>query len=157
MSHGRIWKMFTLICWLQNWLMWWKMQVIHYTIVSRVIWFLDLAACVCRDWPISFLLCSTGNQNSQCKLSERHNFHWYVICFFYSYLVCIFVSFHYVHNFQKWNNKVLLDLTWLDLIIFWYFDWVHYLVNQKSNGILHVFWAPMCLNSSKTANFLRFS
>ena len=28
---------------------------------------------------------------------------------------------------------------------------------QKSNGILHVFWAPTCLNSSKTANFLRFS
>ena len=30
---------------------------------------------------------------------------------FYSYLVCIFVSFHYVRNFQKWSNKVLLDLT----------------------------------------------
>ena len=28
---------------------------------------------------------------------------------------------------------------------------------QKSNRILHVFWAPTCLNSSKTANFLRFS
>ena len=28
---------------------------------------------------------------------------------------------------------------------------------QKSNGILHVFWAPTCLNSSKTAKFLRFS
>ena len=28
---------------------------------------------------------------------------------------------------------------------------------QKSNGILHVFLAPTCLNSSKTANFLRFS
>ena len=28
---------------------------------------------------------------------------------------------------------------------------------QKSKGILHVFWAPTCLYSSKTANFLRFS
>ena len=28
---------------------------------------------------------------------------------------------------------------------------------QKSNRILHVFWAPTYLNSSKTANFLRFS
>ena len=28
---------------------------------------------------------------------------------------------------------------------------------QKSNGILDVFWAPTYLNSSKTANFLRFS
>ena len=28
---------------------------------------------------------------------------------------------------------------------------------QKSNRILHVFWAPTCLNSSKTANFIRFS
>ena len=37
-----------------------------------------------------------------------------LICnlFFYSFLVCIFVSFHYVHNFEKWSNKVLLDLTW---------------------------------------------
>ena len=25
-----------------------------------------MASAVCRDWPISFLLCSTGNQNSQC-------------------------------------------------------------------------------------------
>ena len=74
-SHGRIKKMFMLICWLQSWLMWWLKQVIHYPIGSRVNWFLDLAACICRDWPISFLLCSTGNQNSQCKLSERHNFH----------------------------------------------------------------------------------
>ena len=41
-----------------------------------------------------------------------------LICnlFFYSFLVCIIVSFHYVHNFQKWSNKVLLDLTWLDLM-----------------------------------------
>ena len=40
-----------------------------------------------------------------------------LICnlFCYSYLVCIFVSFHYVHNFQKWSNKALLDLTWIDL------------------------------------------
>ena len=36
---------------------------------------------ICRDWPIPFLICSTGNQNSQCKLSEWNNFHWYVICF----------------------------------------------------------------------------
>ena len=27
---------------------------------------------------------------------------------------------------------------------------------QKSNGTLHVFWTPTCLNSSKTANFLLF-
>ena len=27
---------------------------------------------------------------------------------------------------------------------------------QKSNGILHVFWAPTCFYSSKTANFLSF-
>ena len=27
---------------------------------------------------------------------------------------------------------------------------------QKSNRILHIFWAPTCLNSSKTANFFVF-
>ena len=34
-----------------------------------------LPSAVTGRWPISFLLCSTGNQNSQGKLSERHNFH----------------------------------------------------------------------------------
>ena len=47
-----------------------------------------------------------------------------LICnlFFYSYLFCIFMSFHYVHNFQKWSNKVLLDLTWLDWVTCWQFS-----------------------------------
>ena len=65
-------------------------QVIHYTIVSRVNWLLDLAACVCRLPWLAFLLCSTGNQNSQCKLSERHNFHWYVICFVFLFISCLY-------------------------------------------------------------------
>ena len=59
-------------------------------------------------------MCLPSAMTGQCLSSfvpQGHHFHWYVICFSIYIFVCIFVSFHYVHNFQKWNNKILLDLT----------------------------------------------
>ena len=112
---GRIWKMFVLICWLQSWLMWWMTQVIHCTVVSRVDWFLDLAACVCRMPWLADIFPPLFHRQSEFTMQTFREAQFPLICnlFFYSYLVCIFVSFHYVHNFQKWSSKVLLDLTWL--------------------------------------------
>ena len=55
-----------------------------------------------------------GNQNSQCKLSEGHNFYWYVICFFsiisffvvlWAFIMCIISSFR------------AIKFTWLDHLV----------------------------------------
>ena len=63
----------------------------------------------------------------------RHAFFYFII-FFTSIGLCL-----HAHPKPKMTEKFQLP----------YF--------QKSKGILHVFWAPTCLNSSKTANFLRCS
>ena len=68
------------------------------------------------------------------NFSNRRGMRFFILFFFTSIGLCL-----HAHPKPKMTEKFQLP----------YF--------QKSNGILHVFWTPTCLNSSKTANFLRFS
>ena len=129
-------------------------QVIHYMIFSRVNWFLDLAACVCRLPWLADIFPPLFHRQSEFTMQTFRVAHFPLICnsFFYSYLVCIFVSFHYVHIFQWWSNKVLLDLT---RIIFFFFPGI---IEENSGSIKEVIfvwqlWPVMSLLLIATFGF----
>ena len=91
--------------------MWWMTQVIHYTIISRVNWFLDLATSLCHLPWLTDTFPSLFHRQSEFTMQTFREAQFPLICnilfvFLWALIMCI-IS-------RKWSNKVLLDLTWLD-------------------------------------------
>ena len=87
-------------------------KVIHYTIGQLIFrsGHMRLPSAMTARFLSSFVPQAIDIHNAYF---QRAQFSFLFNLFFYLYL-CIFVSFHYVHNFQKWSNLGLLYLTWFE-------------------------------------------